>query len=159
MQGLEVTRSANSILGIRRVGDACLISCLISRYLGRVASNITPSNSTAMAQVNNHFNQNSLCSLPPDNILNLVNEQLLEPTDQQRTSELENYFLGYKEYLETPPSPGLSDPDQLFSYFEQSGTNLDEALTISPSRRVLLQNPPEAESQGRENCSSTPAQG
>jgi hypothetical protein len=107
-----------------------------------------------MAQVDNHFNLNSLCSLPPDNILNLVNERLLKPTDQQRTSELKNYFLGYKECLETPPSPALSDQDQLFSFLEQSSTNLDEVPTISPSRRVLLQNPPEAQSQGRDNCSS-----
>jgi hypothetical protein len=104
-----------------------------------------------------HLNQNS--SLLPDNILNLVNERLLKPTDQQRTSELKNYFLGYREYLEVPPSPALSDQDQLFSYLEHSSTNLDEVPTLSPSRRVLLQNPTEAESQGRENCFSQPSQG
>jgi hypothetical protein len=49
-----------------------------------------------MAQVYSDFNQNS----PPDNILNLVNERLLKPTYQQRTSKLKNYFLGYKECLD-----------------------------------------------------------
>jgi hypothetical protein len=104
-----------------------------------------------MAQVYNDLNQNS----SPD--LNLVNKRLLKPTSQQRTSKLKNYFLGYKEYLDTPPSPAPSKQDQLFSYFEQSNTNLGEVAP--PSRRVLLQNPPEAESQGKDNCSSIPLQG
>jgi hypothetical protein len=105
-----------------------------------------------MAQV---YNQNS----PPDNILSLANERLLKPTYQQRTSELENYFLGYKEWLEAPPSPTPTEPDQLFSYLEQSDTNLGEVPPVSTSRRVLLQNPPEAESQGKDNCSSILSQG
>jgi hypothetical protein len=108
-----------------------------------------------MAQVYNDFNQN----YPPDNILNLVNERLLKPTYQQRTSKLKNYFLGYKECLDTPPSPAPSNQDQLFSYLEQSNTNLDEVPPVSPSRRVLLQNPPEAESQGKDNYSSILSQG
>lgn len=109
-----------------------------------------------MALAYNDFNQNSLCSLPPDNILNLVNERLLEPTGQQRTSELKNYFLGYKECLETPPSPAPSDREQLFSYLEQSITNFDEVRPTSPSHGVLLRNPPAAECQGRDNSSSKP---
>ena len=103
-----------------------------------------------MAQVYNDFNQNS----PPDNILNLVNERLLKPKDQQRTSELKNYFLGYKECLESPPSPTPSNQDQLFSYLDQSSTTLDEVPPTSPSRRAL-QNPAEVESQGEDNYSTT----
>jgi len=64
--------------------------------------------------VYNDFNQNN----PPDNILNLVNEQLLKPIYQQRTSKLKDYFLGYKEYSDTLPPPTPSDQDQLFSYLE-----------------------------------------
>jgi hypothetical protein len=111
-----------------------------------------------MAQAYNDFNQNSLCSLPID-MLNLVNERLLEPTGEQRTSELKNYFLGYKECLETPPSPALSDQEQLFSYLERSSTNFDEVLPSSPSHGVLLWNPLEAECQGRDNYSSTLSKG
>ncbi|RDL33030.1 uncharacterized protein BP5553_08469 [Venustampulla echinocandica] len=115
-----------------------------------------------MAQVYDHLNQNS--SFPQDNILNLVNERLLKPTDQQQTSKLKNYFLGYKECLDTPPSPALSDQDQLFSYLEQgeeSSTNFDKVPALPPSCRVLLQNPPEVESQvnfGRNNKSRSHSQ-
>jgi hypothetical protein len=117
-----------------------------------------PSVKTSSTSQINDFNQNSLCSLPPDNIMNLVNEQLLKPTYQQRTSKLKNYFLGHKEYLETPPSPTLSDQDQLFSHLEHSSTRLDKVPPISPSHKVLLQNLPEAESQGKDNYSSAPSQ-
>jgi len=109
---------------------------------------------SAMAQVYNDFNQDS----PPD-ILSLANERLLMPKCQQRTSKLKNYFQGYKEYSDTPPSPAPSDEDQLFLYLDQSNTNLGEVAPISPSRRVLLQNPSEAESQGKDNCSLIPLQG
>ena len=111
--------------------------------------------STAMAQTCNDFNQNS----PPDHILNLVNERLLKPTDQQRTSQLKNYFLGYKEYANKPPSPAPSEKDQLFLYLEQSDTHLDEVPPVSPCRRVLLQNLPESESQDKDNCCSILSQG
>lgn len=80
-----------------------------------------------MAQVYNDFNQNS----PPDNILSLVNERLLKPIYQQRTSKLKNYFLGYKECLDTPQSLAPSEQDQLFLYLGQSNTNLDEVPLIS----------------------------
>jgi hypothetical protein len=107
-----------------------------------------------MAQVYNDFNQDS----PPD-ILSLVNERLLMPICQQRTSKLKNYFQGHKECSDTPPSPAPSDQDQLFSYLDQSNTNLDKVPSVSPSHRELPQNSPEVEFQGKDNCSSIPSQG
>jgi hypothetical protein len=100
-----------------------------------------------MAQVYNNNDPNSSCSLSQDNILNLVNEKLREPTKQQRISKLQNYFLGYKAYLEQPPSPAPSDEGQLFSYNEQSSAILDGVPLSTPSPRVLIQNPLKEEFQ------------
>ena len=107
-----------------------------------------------MAHASNAFDQTSLSSLsPPDNILNFVNEKLLlTPTQQQRTSKLQNYFLGYREFLGTPPSPAPSDEDKLFSFTEESSTSLDAVLPSPLSPSVLLQTPLKAASQGRLNC-------
>ena len=101
------------------------------------------------------FNQNSF----PDHMLALVNEQLLKPAYQQRSSKLKNYFLGYKECSNTPPSPAPSDQDQLFSYLDQSSTNLNEVPHCSSSPIVPLQSRPQAESQGKDNRSSILSQG
>jgi hypothetical protein len=149
-EGASAGRSrADDRQGVARQRNACLVSYITSRHLPTCFNrrNIIPFH-PAMAQAYNDFNQNS----PPDHMLALVNEQLLKPTYQQRTITLKNYFLGYKECSDAPPSPAPSDQDQLFSYLDQSNTNLDEVPPISPSR--ILQNRPEAESQGKDNYSS-----
>ncbi|KAH8758859.1 hypothetical protein BGZ57DRAFT_932459 [Hyaloscypha finlandica] len=89
------------------------------------------------------FDQSSLRSLPDR--LNLVDEQFLEPKIQLRTSKLKLYFEGYKEFLELPPSPTLSDEGELFSYREQSSSNLDKALIVPYSYNGSLQTQATAE--------------
>ena len=106
-----------------------------------------------MTQVYGGFDQNDLSS-SLDDILALVNEQLIKPVDQQRNSKLKNYFLGYKEYSENPPSPALSDEDQTFSYSEhseQSSTGLESSTF--PSCGQLLQECQEVQSPGKDDCS------
>jgi hypothetical protein len=96
-----------------------------------------------IAQMYAPFDQSSLRSLPDR--LNLVDEQFLEPKIQLRTSKLKLYFEGYKEFLELPPSPTLSDEGELFSYREQSSSNLDKALIVPYSYNGSLQTQATAE--------------
>ena len=128
------------------VPTARVKQCLISHSIHGLWSQPTSHGPSFhnMAQVSNDFKQTSLSSLSsPSNILDFVNERLLsKPTQQQRTSKLENYFKGYREFLEQPPSPTPSDEDDLFCYVEQSSKNLNARP------RDLLQNPLRAESQG-----------
>lgn len=50
------------------------------------------------------------------NIANLVNLRLETGAEQHRNSRLRNYFLGYREFMEAPPSPSpsLSSEDEEF---------------------------------------------
>jgi hypothetical protein len=125
----------------------CLLNLNKLPHLSNVLQSHNIIHSTIMAQTYNK-------TFPPDHLLNLVNEQLLKPTYQERTSQLKNYFLGYKECSDTPPSPARSDPDQLFSYLEQTSENRSELPPVPPSRRILLQNLPEVNSHGKDKCSN-----
>jgi len=85
-----------------------------------------------MSQFSNDLDER-ICPLPKS-MLNLVNERLLRPTQNPRISKLESYFLGYKEFLEQPPSPALSDEGDLFSFDKQSSPDSNKAKADSNGR-------------------------
>lgn len=61
--------------------------------------------------------QNDDPSFPVDtrhDIANLVNLRLETGTEQHRNSRLRNYFLGYREFMEAPPSPSPSVSEDEF---------------------------------------------
>lgn len=103
----------------------------------------TPTFAVMVPANSQHIPSDSPALLPYD-MLALVNERLFNPSPKEKPCNLHNYFLGYREHMETPPSPTHTDADSLLyqnEYYSatnevqssQSTTLVDSAPTTIPS--------------------------